>query len=292
MFFKQMPEIKSTGKIIIVSDVHLGSPANNDTGFKRFIEEYLETNTVEHFVMLGDIFDFWEGSPREILGKHRKILRQIRDLDSTIHYVVGNHDYTIQRYFSKSDRDRFNFTNNFVIRNGEETFRFMHGHQVFEEVLFRKVLYGGLCLGLCQVQSTIKNMYTIMSKLFRKNPREFVRIPFIERLRGSFDSTVIQMCKRSVLYKLHSEVTEKLEEWVRKIAMSEQGLTKLKEEEFLIFAHFHMPEKCLKDKWANAGCWMKGEHQMDHKGFSNFSYLTIENGVVNLIGKNSTRFSS
>jgi UDP-2,3-diacylglucosamine pyrophosphatase LpxH len=276
---------------VAFSDVHIGwKPKSNQEGFERFIEEYLETHEIEHLVMLGDIFDFWIGSPDRILRENNHILKRINDLETTIHYVIGNHDYTIQRYFEKSERDRFNFTRNLVIRHGEETFRFIHGHQVFEEVIFRTLLYGGLCLGLCQVQSFLKQLYIILRELSPENPVEFLLRPSWERIRCKFDGVFVRMRKRSKLLKIIGEATEQLEKWVREVALSENGLTKLKKQEFLVYGHFHMPGLSRMKKCANTGCWIKGEHQMAHKGFKDHSYLIIENGKVELHGNGNSSF--
>jgi UDP-2,3-diacylglucosamine pyrophosphatase LpxH len=141
--------------IVVVSDLHLGhsSETIDKEGFRIFIEKYLMKNKVEHLIMLGDMVDFWRRQKEGVLLENLEILADLKKLRANgtkIHYVVGNHDYSLtelmgERYeksigFRFSDvlvtsEDRRNSTEEHIvcdpsIKLGDQDYMFMHGHQL------------------------------------------------------------------------------------------------------------------------------------------------------------------
>jgi UDP-2,3-diacylglucosamine pyrophosphatase LpxH len=107
--------------IIIVSDVHLGYDKSDKDNFDRFIDSELEKlDENDHLVLLGDIVDFWRKNSIDVTVEYKKetwkgeikttnkeglIIKKLYDLKKKkriqVHYVVGNHDYSIL-YYSES----------------------------------------------------------------------------------------------------------------------------------------------------------------------------------------------
>jgi UDP-2,3-diacylglucosamine pyrophosphatase LpxH len=116
--------------IIAVSDIHLGYDKSNKERFDSFIDsELTKLSKNDHLVLLGDIFDFWRESYVDVTirnqidvssnaisptNKEGLILEKLHKLQkqSQVHYIIGNHDYSIL-YFSKRV-DEFPFR---VLRN-------------------------------------------------------------------------------------------------------------------------------------------------------------------------------
>ena len=87
--------------IIVVSDLHLGDPASNRSGFLSFIDEFLKPNREEitDLVLLGDILDLWRRNSSTIIIDNLDILQTVCALGFPVHYIVGNHDMTMTSKF-------------------------------------------------------------------------------------------------------------------------------------------------------------------------------------------------
>ena len=81
--------------IIAISDLHLGYEKSDVENFDDFINKYIskELSLKDHFVLLGDIFDFWRRKNMDPLLENKEVLTRILDLNTNLHFVVGNHDY-------------------------------------------------------------------------------------------------------------------------------------------------------------------------------------------------------
>jgi UDP-2,3-diacylglucosamine pyrophosphatase LpxH len=80
--------------IIAFSDVHLGIPQCNTDDFFMFVL-WLQDHPPDHLVILGDRVDFWRRSNAEVLLENQGVLNDLFAIKSDIHYVVGNHDYSV-----------------------------------------------------------------------------------------------------------------------------------------------------------------------------------------------------
>ncbi len=133
----------SSAMIIAVSDLHLGDPLSNKSGFKQFTDEFLKTKSDEitHLVLLGDVFDFWRRDSPTVLLDNLDILNSICSLGFHVTYVVGNHDFNMTEYSRcKQEQDVQNMAldnssniticKEYQIADGGKNFRFIHGHQI------------------------------------------------------------------------------------------------------------------------------------------------------------------
>jgi len=129
--------------IIAVSDLHLGDPLSNRSGFKHFIDEFLKSKSdeISHLILLGDVLDFWRKDSPTVLFDNLDILNSISSLGFHVVYVVGNHDFTMIEYgLSKQGIDvhktatdnpaNITVCKEYQTSNGGKNFRFIHGHQI------------------------------------------------------------------------------------------------------------------------------------------------------------------
>lgn len=133
----------NTIMIIAVSDLHLGDPLSNRSGFKQLIDEFLKpkSDDISHLILLGDILDFWRRDSPTVLLDNLDILNSISSLGFHVVYIVGNHDFTMTEYglggqgLDVQKRVTDNSSNITVCKeyqtvNGGKNFRFIHGHQI------------------------------------------------------------------------------------------------------------------------------------------------------------------
>jgi UDP-2,3-diacylglucosamine pyrophosphatase LpxH len=144
--------------IIAVSDVHLGWEDNTETYPKQ--DEFLkfldccDTDKIDHFVLLGDIFDFWARSnvkifttkrddkeTRAVVNKNEDIFSKLCSLRAKkTYYIAGNHDYLIHE-LHKSSPENYPFPVSKTLRlsDGGKDFFFTHGYDL--DVLATMELY-------------------------------------------------------------------------------------------------------------------------------------------------------
>jgi UDP-2,3-diacylglucosamine hydrolase len=93
-------------RALFVSDLHLGtrySGAREDREslFEQFLRE--QEGRISHLYLLGDVFEFWM-EYRHYIPKHHfgvlAALHRLRRAGVEIHYVCGNHDFNLGRFFS------------------------------------------------------------------------------------------------------------------------------------------------------------------------------------------------
>ncbi|MHC1599439.1 MAG: metallophosphoesterase [Candidatus Methanospirareceae archaeon] len=120
----------SENKCIVVSDVYLGTELSNRDRFINFIEN-LESD-VDHFVLLGDILDFWRRDPIGVLLENIDVIHKLMSLEPEIDvsYVLGNHDYHLIRFPKSYFNTMFDLNYDLSLRYGETTYRFIHGYQL------------------------------------------------------------------------------------------------------------------------------------------------------------------
>jgi UDP-2,3-diacylglucosamine pyrophosphatase LpxH len=132
--------------IIAVSDTHLGYEYSDSEKFKKFLDSDLVINLSksDHLVLLGDILEFWRKQNVDAIIKHEEILNKILRLakKTNIHYIVGNHDYTIQHFYNNYKKNFPYYHYNVDVRkflrltDVNSKYFFMHGYQ-FEVILAR-----------------------------------------------------------------------------------------------------------------------------------------------------------
>lgn len=77
-------------RVLVVSDLHLGSPSRFPDADAKLIE-ILHKKEWDRVVLLGDVFDLWLDSLEKILAQHAALMDAI-DKQKDVIYLPGNHD--------------------------------------------------------------------------------------------------------------------------------------------------------------------------------------------------------
>jgi UDP-2,3-diacylglucosamine pyrophosphatase LpxH len=145
-------------KIVLLSDIHIGTSAPTVWYQKDIHEPYLVTvlnwiiqnaSSIQELILLGDVVDFWTYPPDEVpptfdaiitanpklFGSNGKLSEVLTALDGRVTYVRGNHDMTI----TQEDLDKVQNQKGYKIQlspedvyyplgNGNKKIACIHGH--------------------------------------------------------------------------------------------------------------------------------------------------------------------
>jgi UDP-2,3-diacylglucosamine pyrophosphatase LpxH len=172
---------------LAISDLHLGHVESDVDSFKKLLQEFFVNRIVKNFILLGDIFDLWRRDNIQVVKDHAEILRSLIQLVNNgkiakIHFVIGNHDYTIQEVLislkGNSDAELANIadeieklvsTNKLQFYGGklskatsfltlpfnaERKFFFIHGHNLEWSGILTDDAYEAVLTGLCSADNT------------------------------------------------------------------------------------------------------------------------------------------
>lgn len=117
--------------IIAISDVHLGYRNSNRESFREFLEQCAQIE-IEHFVILGDLMDFWRANNADVIVDNQDILGQICRLNArNTYYIPGNHDIFIHKLAERHpDFYPFKVSRRLRLSDGGNTFNFLHGYEL------------------------------------------------------------------------------------------------------------------------------------------------------------------
>ena len=164
--------------IIAVSDLHMGDPVSNKAGFKSFIEEFLRPRRTEisHLVLLGDILDLWRRNNSHVILENLDVLNDVCSLGFKVHYIVGNHDFIMNKFGPSSDEsdvpqrltcdpNTMIVSDNQLLENGGKKFRFIHGHQM--SYWYALPFYEAFSCAMCEVNEDLKEISDVWRVLER-----------------------------------------------------------------------------------------------------------------------------
>jgi len=89
---------------IFIADAHLRNEADDNYRMLLRFLSTLEGNT-ETLYILGDLFEFWIGSPHTVFPHYQPVLEQLlrlAQLGTRIVYFEGNHDFHMGTYFTET----------------------------------------------------------------------------------------------------------------------------------------------------------------------------------------------
>ncbi|MDD1705798.1 MAG: metallophosphoesterase, partial [Methanoregulaceae archaeon] len=243
------------------------------------------TPEVDHFVLCGDIFDFWRrtnvsifcGTPscnekiKKIVGFNDSILDAlVRMKARNVYYVVGNHDYLVYRIHNDSGGEYpFNVFKTLRIQDDGKSYVFTHGCNL-------------------DVMSTMEHMMTV-----KQYEQLAESLCFLTDKTGWLASSIWRTTE--ILGKMKEQVVsiqkspkERMSEMdsVRMFADSSAGylLLGLKPDENLVFGHTHVPyisQKKSGTMAGNTGCWGEDMRAPDGTIRRN-SYIRIDDGRMDL----------
>lgn len=248
--------------IIVVSDLHLGYDHANREPFIGFLDDIGKSlGRPDHFVLLGDIFDFWRRNNVAVVLENEDLVGRIEDLAANVHYIPGNHDFTFAK-LATYGTGAFNVQKTLTLQDGDTRFSFMHGYQLevlanLEPLTIEE--YEQLCVSLCQ--RTGDFIGDLLSFLWDNIHLSFKRG---DKRRGMVQSIGAIPEKRRDMHKIDSLARSR----VRDLFL---GLGKGNK---FVYGHTHRP--FLEDSVANTGCWVSDADEQN-------TYLKIENGEMQLL---------
>jgi UDP-2,3-diacylglucosamine pyrophosphatase LpxH len=250
----------SENKCIVVSDVHLGTELSNRDRFINFIEN-LESD-VDHFVLLGDILDFWRRDPVGVLLENIDVIQKLTSLgpEIDVSYVVGNHDFHLIQLPKSYFGYKFDFKYDLSLIYGETTYRFIHGYQLEYTRFGTLEVYELFADEMCEVGDDVGRVADAVWKKIVEGGDILNRIRnLIGRpnwVNEMVDGTAAPPDKRDL---------KKLEGYAAQLTTGRYA------GEFLIYGHTHEPFMKMEKNIANTGSWAEGSSD----------YLEIdEHGVV------------
>lgn len=247
--------------ILVVSDVHLGYQESNRQEFLGFLQEVCrQLGPEDHLVLLGDILDFWRRNNVAVAVENELIFKTIESLDAKIHYVVGNHDYTLIT-LRLPENQFFSITKTLKLEDGGVPYSFIHGYQlealaVFEPLTIEE--YELLCISLCQrtgdfIGDILSVFWDTLHLSFKKGDR---------RQRTIQSITEVPESRRDM-----HKVEQLARSSVRDLFL---GLSRNSR---LVFGHTHRP--FIEDRVANTGSWVSDAKIQN-------TYVKIQDGKMEL----------
>ncbi len=249
--------------IIVISDLHLGYEECDAAAFNDFVQNYISTKlgTKDHFVLLGDILDFWRRKNIDPMLENQSVLTKILNLKTNVHYVIGNHDYYMVKIKERFPEYRSLDLRRYLrLKDNNSKFFFIHGYELdvlanYEPLTLDE--YERISETLCRAENILgkimNNLWGVKKKL-QKPPEE--RKSW-RRRKGVFPSPMNHM------NKLERFSCSK----VRNIFLG------LEKDEKLIFGHTHNP--FIHEDTANTGSWVKDAPQHN-------TYIRIDDGEMEL----------
>lgn len=84
-------------EIVVISDVHLGTPGSN----AKALESYLKSIKPRILILNGDIIDIWQFKKKYWPASHMKIIKRIfafLSKKTQVYFIPGNHDEMLRKF--------------------------------------------------------------------------------------------------------------------------------------------------------------------------------------------------
>ena len=247
--------------ILVISDVHLGYERCNKEAFSNFLEEY-DSGSIDHLVLLGDLFDFWRRSNVEIITENEDIIEGLLNLNAKkIHYLVGNHDYYMYQLNERYGKNfPFTISKNLRLEDGGNKFYFTHGYEL--ETLYMEPvtleMYEEFSEKMCSSEDIIGDLAAHIWSLIQGNDLK-------EKLEKNPRTRLESSDELKKIYKLA-------------ISKGKSFIMGMKADERLVFGHTHGPFINKEKTVVNTGSWVD---ELLSRKYQN-SYVEIINGDMEL----------
>lgn len=288
--------------IIVVSDIHLGYDNSDKENFDSFVDsELAKLNKNDHLVLLGDILDFWRENCVDVTVERQKessagtvtptnkeglIMKKLYNLQerTQVHYIIGNHDYSILYFSKRVDKFPFRVLRNLhlSIEGSDKKFYFTHGYEfeVLAKFAFMTIEeYEKICQRLCDVRQTTmgKIESTIWSALHLKFAGKMFTV--IESITRRPERRMKELHPSGKPSEDRMQPLLNPRNKIEELAMSQLARRMLiggESNETIIFGHTHSPFITGDKMVANSGSWVTDNDFHD-------TYIKIDNsGDVNL----------
>lgn len=113
-------------KLASISDIHIVSPGDHGWETLMAFLDHPETQSSDHIVLLGDIFDLMCGDHEEYLEMFAPFFAKIREIlmkKKLIWYFEGNHDLHLQKIFDRALGEHSLYRTHFKLFMGPQTLK-------------------------------------------------------------------------------------------------------------------------------------------------------------------------
>ncbi|MGD0817205.1 MAG: metallophosphoesterase [Methanomassiliicoccales archaeon] len=257
-------------KIIVVSDVHLGSEDSEKESFNEFLGSLHDDDELTDLVLLGDIVEMWHRDASGAFLENMDTVGLLKELQKKIkvHWVAGNHDYHLLKLKNREPHYDypFEFHETLELVDGKSTYRFMHGYEFEygnETRLIRPILEI-----LCHVMSDSDGV-----------PKDDMWTYLARKMGDVQYSIITERGEQGKLKITTGSIEDKPEirlknriEGIEKLAYNE---VREKPGHLLIFGHTHHAFICQGENLVNTGSWCK-------EGTPHNTYVVLQHGKPHL----------
>lgn len=259
-----------TIKIVVVSDVHLGSENSEKEAFLEFLGSLRDDGDITDLVLLGDIVEMWHRDASGIFLENMDLVVLLKELQKklTLHWVVGNHDYHLLKLKNRAPHYNypFEFKENLELKDGHHTYRFIHGYE-FEYGNETKFIRPMLEL-LCHVMSDSDGV-----------PKDDLWAYLTKKMSGIQYSVITERGDEGNLRITTGSIVDppeiRLKNRIDAIERQAYEEVHQKPHHTLIFGHTHSPFICVGGNLINTGSWEKNSRP-------NKTYVVLEKGSPRL----------
>jgi UDP-2,3-diacylglucosamine pyrophosphatase LpxH len=224
--------------IIAVSDVHIGYSKSNRDDFARFLDWVATQDDVTDLVLAGDILDFWRRDMIAVTMESADIMARLIAMHkggTHIHYIAGNHDYTVRHLNIFSNK--FKFSTKVEIVEDGVNYTFMHGWELDPDM--NDIFFDPLCYCNDTWGKRADRVWDMYSKYVDplKYPLEWIR----------------QWMSKKTINNMSKPPEER--RFTSAFATSAVD-SMIAEDDMLICGHTHSPCIIESKKYANCGSWV------------------------------------
>jgi len=238
-------------KVVAVSDQHLGYTNSDKPAFNQFLDHLKEDREVTDLVLLGDVVDMWRRDSSGVFLENGDTIEKVMGLSQrrvNVHYVAGNHDFHVLKLQNFSYP--FNFVENLMLRDGDYTYRFLHGYEF--DPLQKKPLMEALCRVMSDQAGNFESgLWTELTRDW-SNPRYVLFEIFLFWKKGNVRRTADRLQQRP---------EDRLKGFLDQI--NSRACANVKPREILIFGHTHSPFVNKSENVVNSGSWVKDATNYD-----------------------------
>jgi len=307
---------------IVFSDVHFGLRYGGRTlslheDLSNFLDHLNDEDKTRLLVLLGDIFELWSGSLRDVFQDALNPLRLIARLSSSVIFVPGNHDRISARMYFPGSRwaGEIYVTPDILLLDveGKKVLLF-HGHQLdnlflltkglwrvqsyiylFSEMLFAlpgplewffaalATLTVLLLLFLFHATSLLMEATIILASIILFSP--LIILLWRDLQDKVWYGFVQKIGPRLFKSRLRGKSIESLavSKPLKKLVSFLESYPEIGRVDVVIFGHTHVPGFLVSNGkvFINTGSWVKNSYNSDN-GVENKTYVRIEGGKVRL----------
>ena len=237
-------------KIVVVSDVHLGSDKCEKAAFNSFLKTLHEGDATD-LVLLGDIVDMWRRDASGVFLENMDtvdILKGLRE-KLKIHWVAGNHDYHLLKLKNRAPHYDypFEFHETLELVDGDHTYVFKHGYEYEygNEMKFIRPVLEVLCHVMSDAEGVPEDeMWVNITKMMA----DLHYSAFSHHLEGK----ELTISHRS----LHDSPEQRLKDKLLKVEKRALDEVNGSPDRTLIFGHTHHPFINTEENLVNSGSWV------------------------------------